>query len=127
VADGITLDTGALIALERGEKRMRSVVRGAIEHDVILTVPAVVLIEWWRGGKGDRQRHVIAGMTIEPTSERIAMAAGEALATMQASAVDAAVMASAALRGDVVYTSDFDDLQQLRAHFSSVRVLRTSG
>jgi len=37
--------------------------------------------------------------------------------------VDAVVMASAALRGDVVYTTDVSDLEALRAHFSSVRVL----
>jgi len=37
--------------------------------------------------------------------------------------VDAIVMASAASRGDVVYTSDFEDLTRLRAHFRSVRVL----
>jgi predicted nuclease of predicted toxin-antitoxin system len=41
-----------------------------------------------------------------------------------ASAVDAIVMASAAARGDVVYTSDFDDLMRLRAHFPAVRGLR---
>jgi hypothetical protein len=45
---------------------------------------------------------------------------------MQRPWVDAAVMASAALRGDVVYTSDVDDLEQLREHFPSVRVLRVS-
>jgi hypothetical protein len=40
-----------------------------------------------------------------------------------ATAVDAIVMASAALRGDLVYTSDVGDLERLRAHFRSVRVL----
>ena len=33
------------------------------------------------------------------------------------------LMASTALRGDVVYTTDVSDLEALRAHFSSVRVL----
>jgi hypothetical protein len=32
-------------------------------------------------------------------------------------------MASAARRGDVVYTSDFDDLDRLRSHFPAVRIL----
>jgi hypothetical protein len=40
-----------------------------------------------------------------------------------ATTVDAIVMASAARRGDVVYTSDFGDLARLRAFFPSVRVL----
>jgi hypothetical protein len=37
--------------------------------------------------------------------------------------VDAIVMASAASRGDVVYTSNFDDLSRLRGHFRSVRIV----
>src|SRR5262245_51518648 len=48
-SDGLTLDTGALIALERGDKRMRMALHGADEQGVLITVPAVVLIEWWRG------------------------------------------------------------------------------
>jgi hypothetical protein len=32
-------------------------------------------------------------------------------------------MASAARRGDVVYTSDFADVTRLQAHFRAVRVL----
>jgi len=35
--------------------------------------------------------------------------------------IDAVVMASAAARGDVVYTSDADDLTRLHAHFRGVR------
>jgi len=37
-------------------------------------------------------------------------------------AIDAVVMASAALRGDVVYTSDTADLEKLRCRFPGVRV-----
>ena len=37
--------------------------------------------------------------------------------------VDAIVMASAASRGDLVYTSDVADLERLRAYFPTVRVL----
>jgi hypothetical protein len=40
-----------------------------------------------------------------------------------ATTVDAVVMASAASRGDVVYTTDVTDLQALSPHFPSVRVL----
>jgi hypothetical protein len=38
------------------------------------------------------------------------------------SVVDTAVMASAALRGDVVFTSDLGDLGRLQTHFPSVRL-----
>jgi hypothetical protein len=56
--------------------------------------------------------------------------AGEALASVPATrrrrgpgVVDAIVMASAASRGDVVYTTDVDDLESLQAFFPGVRVL----
>ena len=123
VTRGITLDTGALIALGRGAKRMRVQVKMASETGTRITVPAAVLIEWWRTGFGRRHDDILAPMHIEPTTARIAKAAGEALTTIRASVVDAALMASAALRGDVVFTSDLDDLTQLQAHFPSVRIL----
>jgi hypothetical protein len=41
--------------------------------------------------------------------------------------VDAGVMASAALRGDIVYTCNLEDLEQLRTHFRGVCVLSASG
>jgi hypothetical protein len=67
---------------------------------------------------------ILAAVDVEPLDEGLAKVAGEALAAVQdASAVDAVVMASAARRGDVVYTSDIDDLLRLQSHFPSVRVL----
>lgn len=122
---GITLDTGALIALERGDKRMRVILLTADHDDAGITVPSVVLTEWWRGGTG-RQRAILDAVDVEPVSEQVAKLAGEAIAAVPgATVVDAIVMASAAQRGDVVYTSDIEDLERLRAHFRSVhRVLR---
>lgn len=126
VTQGLTFDTGALIALERGEKRMRTVSLAARASGALVTVPAPVLIEWWRNGP--RQRAVLDAITVERTTERLAMLAGEAIAAVHgATPIDALVVASAAQRGDVVYTSDFDDLDRLRAHFPSVRVLSVSG
>ncbi len=38
------------------------------------------------------------------------------------------VMASAASRGDIVYTGDYDDLARLRdAYYRSIKLLSTSG
>ena len=48
-APGFTFDTGALIALERGDRRMRSVLKLARSDSVRIVVPTVVLGEWWRG------------------------------------------------------------------------------
>ena len=85
-------------------------------------VPADVVAEWWRGRTAIRE-HVLASVVIEPLTERLAKLAGECLAaSTRATMVDAIVMASAAQRGDAVYTSDVHDLERLRAFFPGVRV-----
>ena len=61
---------------------------------------------------------------MEPLEENVAKLAGEALAALpRATVIDAIVMASASLRGDVVYTSDIDDLMALQTFFAGVRVV----
>jgi hypothetical protein len=63
-------------------------------------------------------------LRIERVDVELGKLAGEALAAIHgATAVDAIVMASAARRGDVVYTSDVNDLARLREYFPGVRVL----
>jgi predicted nucleic acid-binding protein len=120
----LTFDTGALIALERGEKRIRTMVFAAQERRAVITAPAAVVTEWWRKDS-KRARLILAYLNVEPLTERLAKIAGEALAALpKATAVDAIVMASAALRGDTVVTSDVADLERLRTHFPTVSVLR---
>ena len=80
-----------------------------------------MLAEWWRGSAD--QARILRPFNVEPMSESLAKTAGEALAAVsRATVIDAIVMASAASRGDIVCTSDFDDLSRLRGHFRSVRV-----
>ena len=121
--DGLTFDTGALIALERRSLRARKILERATELKIRITVPSAAIAEWWRGRNDVRDR-ILGAVRIEPLSERVAKLAGEALASVRgAAAIDAIVMASAAQRGDIVYTSDVDDLQRLAAHFRAVRIL----
>lgn len=120
---GLTLDTGALLALESRRQRMRKVIDVATRDAVPITVPVVVLAEWWRG-RNDLRDLIRRMVTIEPMQEALALVAGEALAAVRgATLADAIVMASAAQRGDVVYTSDIDDFLRLQAFFPAVRVL----
>jgi len=120
---GLTFDTGALIALERRTQRIWNIYRTAMHDAIPITVPVAVVIEWWRGRSDVRER-ILGGVRVEPLHLALAQAAGEALASVKsASPIDAVVMASAALRGDVVYTSDVMDLELLRRHFPAVRVL----
>lgn len=122
---GITFDTGALIALERNRQRIVQVRQAALRAGLRVTVPAAVIAEWWRG-RSDLREDIVASIRVEPLTDTTARLAGEAIAHVKgATVVDAIVMASAALRGDMVYTSDVGDLELLRAHFPSVRVLGT--
>jgi len=120
---GLTFDTGALIALERRQPRMRAVLEHAVARDQPITVPAAVVAEWWRG-RTDLRDAILETVDVEPLTLPLAKVAGTALAAVpSATLVDAVVMASAARRGDVVYSSDVDDLERLRAYFPGVRVL----
>lgn len=120
---GVTLDTGALIALERRRQRMSRAYAAAVSDRLPVTVPAVVIAEWWRGRSAAREL-ILRGVRVENTTAEVAQLAGQALAVVPgATAIDAIVMASAACRGDLVYTSDFGDLERLRAYFPAVRLL----
>jgi hypothetical protein len=118
-----TFDTGALLALERRNDRISGIWRFARKHGRTITVPASVVAEWWRG-RSDGREDILAGVDVEHLDGELARLAGEGLAAVPgATSVDAIVMASAARRGDVVYTSDVDDLMRLQAFFRGVRVL----
>lgn len=120
---GLTLDTGALIALERRRARVTRFLRGATDRQQPTTVPVVVLTEWWRG-RTDLRDAIRRAVRVEVMDAELAQMAGEALAAVRgATAIDAIVVASAARRGDLVLTSDPDDLVRLASYFGGVRVL----
>lgn len=120
---GVTFDTAVLLALERRKQSAWNVFRRVQERGGTVTIPAPVLGEWWRG-RTDVRDAICLAVRLEPLSPAIARLAGEALtAVKHATTIDAFVMASAALRGDVVYTGDADDLERLRGFFPAVRVL----
>jgi predicted nucleic acid-binding protein len=125
MAAGLTLDTGALIALERRDRRMVAALAVAQRKDLHIVVPAPVLVEWFHG-KPKRINEVLDAVHVEVLTERLARIAGEALIGLPdaVSVVDAVVMASAAQRGDYVYTSDLPDLQHLQRPFPEVRLFK---
>jgi hypothetical protein len=118
-------DTGALIALERGQQSIRKVHRLAFElgYPIVATTP--VIAEWWRKGKREKERmRILRTLLVEPPDGYVARLAGAAIGLVAAGVVDALVMASASLRGDTVYTSDMDDLARLREVFPGVELER---
>jgi predicted nucleic acid-binding protein len=123
---GLTLDSGALIAFERGERRVLVHLKEAERRGYELTVPTAVVAEVWRGGaRSARVAALFAACSVEPLNDQVARVAGEAIGAVDgAGVVDAVVMSSAARRGDRVLTSDHRDLARLRARFPDVTLIR---
>ena len=121
------LDTGALIAIERGKERAVRFVRLAEAGRARLVVPYPVIAEWWRGRTDARDSILRAARIVAPIEA--AKAAGLALARLEdvdaTITVDAMVMATAALLDAIVVTGDSIDFARLGAHFPGVVVLAT--
>jgi predicted nucleic acid-binding protein len=125
--NGVTFDTGALIGLERRTERMKAVIARIAARQLPVTIPSVVVAEWYREQR-DSRRILALAKTVEPVSAVLAELAGKALrATGGSNAIDAIVMASAAQRGDVVYTWDVEDLLSFSDVFPDVRVFGVGG
>ena len=127
----LTLDTGALIALEKKRGHyMNDVVEVARRDGIVIEAPANAIAEWWRSGDR-KQREIRESLTVAEVTEVVAKLAGEALASIYEThaaridaktTIDATVMATAALSGGAVYTGDFDDLSLFAAFFPNVRL-----
>jgi predicted nucleic acid-binding protein len=122
----ITFDTGALIAIERRRARMRAVLETAWGARLPVQVPAPAWGEWHAGAPAHGMGRFADAVQIVPLTEELARVAGRALSDLRLGAehfVDAAVMATAAQVGGVVYTSDIDDFRRLQQCFPAIRVL----
>ena len=114
---GITLDTGALIALDRGDKRMIALLGQALASRRHLRIPAGVVGQAWRDG---RTQVALARflrteeVEIVPLDEQLSRSCGELCgATDTADVIDASVVILARERRDIIVTSDPDDLRRL--------------
>jgi len=118
---GVTFDTGMLVALERRHAGALALLRACRLSRASITIPAAVVAEWWRG----THRALLESGHVEALTPELAERAGELLAsTAGSNAVEATVVASAALRGDLVVTGDEHHLRQLAEFVSGVTVER---
>ena len=116
-ATGIVLDAGALIALDRGDKRMIALLQRASMQGRTFRVAAGVLGQVWRDGRVQvnlsrflRSEEV----QIVPLDEALARACGELCRdTNSHDVIDASVVILARERRDPIVTSDPDDLRRL--------------
>lgn len=114
---GVTLDTGALIAIERGDRRLQALLDEATATGSDLAVPAGVIAQAWRGSA--RQARLARFLALG-TVTAVALDEPEARATGALCAragttdvVDASVVICARARGHAVVTGDPADLAAL--------------
>src|SRR5258708_16511676 len=124
-----TLDTGALVAMERQKPRGMMLLRATREHRAQLLAITPVVAQWWRGRSDVRDR-IKTAVTLVPFPVRAAEAAGIALGQIRGESeraklsVDVMVMAFAATYGGaLLYTSDIGDLQKNSKYFPPVPLL----
>ena len=112
---GYTYDTGALIAAERDDWRMRRIHQLAIGQSSAPTVPAGVLAEAWRGGPQPRLSRLLKSCDIEPLTETQARAVGALIARSGLpDPVDVAVVEGAVRRRDAaIVTSNPTHIRQV--------------
>jgi hypothetical protein len=112
----LVLDSGALVALGRNERRMWVRLKAAqVEGDLPLT-HAGVLGQVWRGGpRQARLSHALEGIDVRALDESVGRAAGQLLAAAGlADVIDAGVVLLAT-DGDEIVTVDREDFEQLAA------------
>jgi len=105
--DGVTYDTGALIAAHRNDRRMWALHAGFLALEVSPTVPAPVLAEAWRGGTRQASlSRFLALCTTEPLTDEQAKAVGALAARARHNdIVDVTVVEGAIRRHDALITS----------------------
>lgn len=106
--NGVTYDTGALIAAERNDRNMWALHAGFLALEVCPTVPTPVLAEAWRGGPRQASlARLLALCTTEPLTDQQAKAVGALAARAEHDdIVDVTVVEGAIRRHDAIATSN---------------------
>ena len=114
---GVTFDAGALIALDRNDRRVLALVARAAERGMRITIPATALAQAIRNpARQARLSRLMrqAGTDLMALNGPDATAVGLLLArTTTADVVDAHVVVCARRAGQAVVTSDAADLRRI--------------
>lgn len=110
----LVLDAGALIAIDRDDRRVTGLIELGRRAGAGLLTPAPVVTQVWRdGARQARLARLLPAMEVRPIALPQAKAAGELLATAGTSDAVDALVAAVARPGDQILTSDPGDLEQL--------------
>jgi predicted nucleic acid-binding protein len=123
---GITLDAGALIALDRNDRRVIALVARAAERGMRITIPATALAQAIRNpARQVRLARLIrqSGSDLVSLNAPDATAVGLLLArTATTDVVDAHVVICARRAGQAVVTSDAKDIRRIAPELNLVQV-----
>lgn len=125
-AAGLTLDAGALIALERGNRRVRRLIEFALRDGSSVHVVPGVLAQVWRGGPRQAELARLlsnAGVTLKSLEPDLAKLLGLVIgATGHADVTDVHVAVDARRHDHVVVTSDPDDIRAVDPALTIIEV-----
>jgi hypothetical protein len=113
----LSLDAGALIAIERDDRRVRAMCDEVIARGGRIDVVPEVIAQAWRGG--ERQVHLARFLKVDEVTcpaydQRMARAVGLVCgASGHADVVDVHVVLHARAEGQRVVTSDAEDLRRV--------------
>ncbi|MDR7252290.1 putative nucleic acid-binding protein [Nocardioides sp. BE266] len=114
---GLSLDAGALIAIERGDPEVRALLREAADRGLEVHVIPEVVAQVWRGGSRQARLGALLsarGVDTPAYDVHAAREVGRLCGTAgRHDVVDAHVVWHARSRGHAVVTSDPEDLRAL--------------
>lgn len=112
---GLVLDTGGLIAFDRGDREVAALVEAARRRRDRVVTSSGCVAQAWRGG-GSRQAllaRLLQGVIELGLDHRMSRAAGEVCGSTGTADVIDAHVALLVHDGDVIVTSDANDLRRL--------------
>jgi hypothetical protein len=110
----LILDTGALIAIDRGDRRIGAMLHEAAGHRVDVITSCVCVAEAWRDPASQaRLSRALAGVIERPLDPAAARQCGALLARSRTSDVADAAISMLARGDDVVLTSGVGDIKSL--------------
>jgi len=113
----VVLDSGALLALERGDRSMWRRFKASLLAGEPARTHGGIVGQVWRG-RGPRQAllaKALAGVEVLPIDDSLGRAAGALLASAGSDDVIDAALALLVEDGDHVFTSDPEDIASLAA------------
>lgn len=113
-AEGLTYDTGALVAAERSDRLVWSLHRAALARGLPPVVPAGVLAEGWRGGPQATLSRFLKGCRVEDLSkDQARLVGGLSARSGHDDVIDVSVVEGAIRRGHAVVTSDSTHIRKV--------------